>query len=185
MANPKITVTLTVDQSVMDDINAHTAALNRYCDAQSAKVVLEGKSPVAPSAVDETPQVAPENPLAAPIPMNANTGAGAAPVYPVADTVPSVTPVMPIMPVTPTVAPEAPVMPVQAAVIAQQPFALPTSPAAEITIETLMRAGVDLMNRGVNAAAVLTEFGVQALTELPKEQYPALAARLRQLGANI
>lgn len=178
MANPKITVTMTVDQSLMDAINAHTAALNRYCDAQPAKVVLDDKDAIAPAA-----PIAPETPSPAPT-WIMNTGT--APMSPVADPVPGVVPAMPVTAPVAT-APVAPVMPIQAAAEAvQQPFTLPTtSPEVEITIETLMRAGVDLMNRGVNAAAVLTEFGVQALTELPKDRYPAMAARLRQLGANI
>lgn len=187
MANPKITVTLTVDQSVMDAINAHTAALNRYCDAQSAKPVLDDKSAIEP-AVPATP-VVPETPSFAPTPMSMNTGAGAAHLYPAADATPGIVPPMPVSsPVAPpATVPVAPVLPIQAVATeaAQQAFTIPVAPATEITIEALMRAGVDLMNRGVNAAAVLAEFRVQTLTELPKDQYNAFAARLRQLGANI
>lgn len=185
MANPKITITLTVDQNLMDALSAHTAALNRFCDMNKCEVVLDDKSTIAPTEsapepMDTNVGVIPETPSPAPT-WTMNTGAGAAPMNPVADTVPGVVPTMPVT------APVAPVMPIQAtSEVTQQHFTLPTTaPDVEITIETLMRAGVDLMNKGVNAAAVLTEFKVQTLTELPKEQYPAMAARLRQLGANI
>lgn len=177
MANPKITVTLTVDQSVMDVLTAHTEALNRFCAMKPADVVPDDKSTIAPAEVGHTTEDVPA-PVAPAIPTQTYAPAAepAAPVMPVQVAAPVVEPVAPVIPVH--TAPQAPIA-------AAQAFAIPVAPAAEITIESLMRAGVDLMNRGVNASAVLTEFGVQALTALPKERYPEFAARLRQLGANI
>jgi hypothetical protein len=63
---------------------------------------------------------------------------------------------------------------------------LPTTPAT-YTMEQLAVAGTQLMDAGKREELVglLASFGVQALTQLPKEQYGNLAIQLRALGAKI
>lgn len=55
------------------------------------------------------------------------------------------------------------------------------------TLDQLALAGTQLVDSGhmQELRNLLTEFGVQALTMLPKEQYGAFATRLRALGARI
>lgn len=67
-----------------------------------------------------------------------------------------------------------------------QPAAVPTS-AQTYTMEQLAVAATQLMDAGRRAELVnlLNQFGVQALTALPKEQYGAFATQLRAMGAKI
>ena len=67
----------------------------------------------------------------------------------------------------------------------QLPGALTDPPAPVITTEMIAMAGVSLIQRGVDAGAVLREFGVNSVAELTKDQLVPVAMRLRQLGANI
>lgn len=55
------------------------------------------------------------------------------------------------------------------------------------TMEDLSKAGMTLMDSGRQGELrnLLTQFGVQSLPELPKEQYGAFATALRGLGAQI
>lgn len=72
-----------------------------------------------------------------------------------------------------------------------QPLAAPVPLAAApaYTIEQLAHAGADLYMRdpakGQQAQALLAQFGVQAVTQLPKERYGEFATALRGLGANL
>lgn len=63
---------------------------------------------------------------------------------------------------------------------------VPTS-TQSYTMEQLAVAATQLMDAGRRAELVslLSSFGVQALTALPKEQYGAFATQLRTLGAKI
>lgn len=164
MANEKITVTLSVDQETLNALRAHTAALERFCEMQAPPVTVTVEAP-AP----------------APTPMAGSTGAGVdpTPVITVAG------PVVPVAPVIPVVEEPKPVVPCATGFVAPTAPAAPAPEAPAVTVEQLMRAGVELMSRGVNAAALLTEFGVQAVTQIPKEKLPAFADRMRQLGANL
>ena len=89
----------------------------------------------------------------------------AQPVVPVQTSQP-----VPVAPVAP-VAPAAPVAPV----------------APTFTSEMIANAGAELLGRGMmpQLMSLLQKFGVQAVTQLKQEQYPAFAAELRALGANI
>lgn len=65
--------------------------------------------------------------------------------------------------------------------------AVPTSTVA-YTMDDLARAGMSLMDCGKQAELqkLLKEgFGVDALPQLPKEQYGAFATALREMGAQI
>lgn len=65
--------------------------------------------------------------------------------------------------------------------------AVPTS-ASQYTLEQLAVAATQLMDAGRQQELVNMlnhSFGVQALTQLPKEQYGAFATKLREMGAKI
>lgn len=79
--------------------------------------------------------------------------------------------------------------PVQTAPVQTMPVqtAVPTSTVA-YTMDDLARAGMSLMDCGKQAELqkLLKEgFGVDALPQLPKEQYGAFATALRGMGAQI
>lgn len=80
----------------------------------------------------------------------------------------------------PTPAPSAPVQPAPV-----QP-AVPTS-APTYNMDQLAVAATQLMDAGKQPELLqlLSSFGVQALMQLPKEQYGAFATKLRELGAKI
>ena len=133
---------------------------------------------------------------------------GAEPVGPIVSTSPAVVaPVVDEIPVAvpepvpapaPVPVPEAiPVMnepepapaPVPAPAPAPEPAPAP-APApvpAEITLESISRAGAGLVDAGKmpDIMAALKKFGVQAITQLKPEEYEAFAAELRALGAQI
>lgn len=79
-----------------------------------------------------------------------------------------------------------PVQPVQQA-IAQQPAASVPTSAPTYNLEQLAVAATPLIDAGRQAELVdlLSQFGVQALTQLPKARYGEFATALRQLGAKI
>ena len=76
-------------------------------------------------------------------------------------------------------APELPVAPPAAVV--------PTAATPTYTYEDLARAAAPLMDAGKTPElqALLRSFNVQALTQLPKDQYGAFATALRGMGARI
>lgn len=121
----------------------------------------------------------------------ANANTAPAPTAPIAQppvtapaaaaTVPSVAPV-PVAPPVPAAAP----VPVSAATPVP---AVPTVPTAAptYTLDALARAGAALAQSGKmqEAVAVLAKYGVQTVNQLKPEQYGAVAAELRALGAQI
>ncbi|MDD2401963.1 MAG: hypothetical protein PHD60_07180 [Clostridia bacterium] len=90
------------------------------------------------------------------------------------------------VPTTLTVPTPTPAAPTQA--IPQNPVT-PTIPttAQTYSIEQLAVAATQLVDSGrrTELVGLLTAFGVQALTALPKEQYGAFVTQLRALGAKI
>lgn len=68
----------------------------------------------------------------------------------------------------------------------QQVQAVPVTPIS-YTTEQLALAASQLIDTGKRdgLVALLGKFGVQALTDLPSEQYGAFATELRQMGANL
>ncbi|EHG22269.1 hypothetical protein HMPREF9334_00305 [Selenomonas infelix ATCC 43532] len=100
-----------------------------------------------------------------PIPAKAEQAAPA----PIAPPAASET-MVPAMPVTPTT-----------------PAPIPTAAAPTYTVEELQTACAPLMdaNRMADLQQVLTKFGATSLPDVPKEQYGALAADLRALGARL
>lgn len=127
-------------------------------------------------------------------------GAPAAPAAPTALTPPPaapVVPVVPVVPVTPASAPvttpapvSAPTMPVPTDPVSAPaaPVAAPAPTAApSYTSEQLAKVGADLVQAGKmpQLLALLAQYGVQAVTQLPPEQYGPFALALRGLGGNI
>jgi len=76
--------------------------------------------------------------------------------------------------------------PVSIAPAVVQTPAVPTS-IPSYTYEDLARAAAPLTDAGkiADLQALLRSFGVQAITQLPKEQYGAFAIALRSMGARI
>jgi outer membrane biosynthesis protein TonB len=126
-------------------------------------------------------------PQPAPAPVAAPTAQVPAPVAPA--------PVAPAPTPTPAEQPAAVPMPQPAPVAApvpapaatpEQPAPVPTTQQT-YTMEQLAVAATQLVDAGRREELVglLGQFGVQALTALPKEQYGAFATALRQMGAKI
>jgi len=140
-----------------------------------ATASLENGSQAAAMAPAPTAQAATVTPALTPVPAIAP-----APVPVVQE---------PAVPVTQTsTAPPAAPAPTQAptATPRQAPTAVPTV-AQTYTLDQLAVAATQLVDAGrrEELVALLGQFGVQALTALPKEQYGAFATALRQMGAKI
>ena len=105
-------------------------------------------------------------------------GALAGPVMPVAPVTPAAAPV-PVVPITPVNPPAPPA-------IAAMPQA-PTAAPPAYSYDDLARAASTLMDTGKQPEllGLLSQFGIQALTQLPKERYGEFATALRQMGAQI
>lgn len=117
--------------------------------------------------------------------LNFNMPAGNAPVAsaPV-QTAPTPAPVAAPAP-TPAPAPAAPLvtpMPTAAAPAPAVPVTAPT-----YTLDQIAKAGANLVDAGKmeQLLALLTKYGVQAVTQLTPDQYGAFATELRALGAQI
>lgn len=65
--------------------------------------------------------------------------------------------------------------------------AVPTAPPQEFTLEELMNACAPLMDAGKlkELQALMGQFGVTSMQEIPAERYGELATALRTLGARI
>lgn len=100
------------------------------------------------------------------------------PVAPASAAVPTVPPVASAPVAVPTAPPAAPVTP-----------AAPTVPvtAPTYTLDQIAKAGASLVDAGKmgQLLAMLTKYGVQAVTQLNPDQYGAFATELRALGAQI
>ena len=93
---------------------------------------------------------------------------------------------VPTAPTTVTPAPAVPVTP-RPVEQAEQPQATVPTAVQTYSMEQLAVAATQLMDAGRRQELVnlLGQFGVQALTALPKEQYGAFATKLRELGAKL
>lgn len=109
--------------------------------------------------------------------LNFNTPAGNAPVAPApVQTAPTPAPVAAPAPAPTPAAP--PVTPMPTAV----PVTAPT-----YTLDQIAKAGANLVDAGKmeQLLALLTKYGVQAVTQLTPDQYGAFATELRALGTQI
>ena len=80
-----------------------------------------------------------------------------------------------------------PVAPATPAPVSVPPAAVPTAAALSYTVEELQLACAPLTdaNRMTELQAVCAKYGAASLLDIPKEQYGALAADLRALGARL
>ena len=147
--------------------SALAAAINFRTPGAEPKAPAPGQTP-APAAPAQSPMPAPAPVSAPPAPTYA--APANSPVYhPTPVPAPRFTPAIPAA--TPAPAP------VQAA---------PTS-APTYTSDQLTKAGADLAQAGKmpQLMGLLQQFGIQAITQLPPEQYGAMATALRGLGAQL
>lgn len=77
-----------------------------------------------------------------------------------------------------------PTAPVQQAQPIAQQTAVPTA-TQTYDVQQLAVAATALMEAGHNITALLSQFGVAALTQLPKERFGEFATALRGMGAKI
>jgi|LSQX01.2.fsa_nt_gb hypothetical protein len=119
-----------------------------------------------------TPTQAPvQQHLVAPMP---NQAIATQPIYPTS------------MPGT-AVNPQPPTGPIQQQIQPASQTVVPTSQAPTYTMDQLAVAATQLVDAGKRDAllTILANFGVQALTELPKDRYGEFATALRQQGVKI
>lgn len=113
--------------------------------------------------------------------------APAVPAAPVAQPLP----ITPAAPIAQPVAPAVPVAPTVPPAPASTPAAppVPLAPAPQYSLDQIARAGADLVTREPAKAAaaqqLLASFGVQTVSELPKERFGEFVTALRGLGASI
>lgn len=116
------------------------------------------------------PQAAPEGP--------AHEAAPAVQPVPVKPAPVKHVPVVESIPMAPVVQPQDPAVPAVTQV---------STTAREYTLDDLASAAMGLMDKGMQPQlqALLKQYGVEAMPQLPKEQYGAFATALRGLGAQI
>lgn len=105
------------------------------------------------------------------------------------------TPAVPTTPVAPAAAPTVPPVASAPVAVPTAPPAAPVTPAAPTvpvtaptyTLDQIAKAGASLVDAGKmeQLLAMLTKYGVQAVTQLNPDQYGAFATELRALGAQI
>ena len=122
-------------------------------------------APIAPPAAPQPPVAVPQGNVTPPV---------AAPVPPAA-------PLATTMPPAPAAAPAAPPAPQTAAPV------MPVAGAPTYTLDQISKAGAALVDAGKMEPllALLTKYGVQAITQLQPAQYGVFATELRALGAQI
>ncbi len=103
---------------------------------------------------------------------------------------PAPAPAAPIAPLAPTVPPApaaAPVPPAAPPAPAPAAPAVPVTTAPTYTLDQIAKAGASLVDAGrmEPLLALLSRYGVQAVTQLAPEHYGAFATELRALGAQI
>lgn len=86
-----------------------------------------------------------------------------------------------------TQVPTAPVSPVPAIHTQIAAPVVPVATASSYSLDQISRAGASLLDAGKKdqLLALLSRYGVQAVTQLQSEQYGAFATELRALGAQI
>lgn len=170
-------------------------------DAPAAPVKNSRSKKVAVKTAPDAPAVsapAHSEPVGSPVPVE-QPAAAPQPVQ-----APAAAPVQQAIPATPVAAPmmqqpvatAAPVMTPPAAPVTQQFIpqpaaapAAPTQPQQGITCEQIINAAMPLMNSNpafaMQLQGILAKYGVQAVTQIPENMLPNVAADLRALGAKI
>lgn len=162
------------------------AAAKTAPDAPAVSAPAPSEPVTPPATVEQPPVAAPQPaPVQTPVITPAQQPAPAAPVA---------TPMMPQPVATAT-----PVMTPPAAPVSQQFIPQPTTtpaPAApaqpqqsSVTLEQIINAAMPLMNSNpafaMQLQGILAKYGVQAVTQIPKEFLPNVAADLAALGAKF
>ena len=162
------------------------AAAKTAPDAPAASAPAPSEPVTPPTPVEQPPVAMPQPaPVQTPVAAPAQQPAPAAPVA---------APMMPRPVATAT-----PVMTPPAAPVAQQFIPQPTAtpaPAApaqpqqsSVTLEQIINAAMPLMNSNpafaMQLQGILAKYGVQAVTQIPKEFLPNVAADLAALGAKF
>lgn len=131
--------------------------------------------PQMPAPAPQPPMAVPQGNVAAPVVAPVPTAA------PLAPTMPPAPAAAPVPPVAAHVAPPAPPAPAPAAP------AVPVAGAPTYTLDQIAKAGASLVDAGKMEPllALLSRYGVQAVTQLAPEHYGAFATELRALGAQI
>lgn len=194
-----------IELKVTVDAPELSVAINHLADAIESKGTDAPAAPVknsrskkatAKTAPDAPAVSAPAHsePVGSPVPVE-QPAAAPQPVQ-----APAAAPVQQAIPVTPVAAPmmqqpvatAAPVMTPPAAPVTQhfipQPAA-PTQSQQGITCEQIINAAMPLMNSNpafaMQLQGILAKYGVQAVTQIPENMLPNVAADLRALGAKI
>lgn len=149
--------------------------LSMTINVEAPALVAALSSLAAAIAVDpgiltpDTPRPQMPAPVTGPAPVMPQTPGPAAPAAPA--------------PVTPPPAPAAPVTPPAPAPAP----AMPVAGAPTYTLDQISKAGAALVDAGKMEPllALLTKYGVQAITQLQPAQYGVFATELRALGAQI
>lgn len=159
------------------------AAAKTAPDAPAASAPAPSEPVTPPTPVEQSPvTVQPaQTPVITPAPQPAPAAPVAAPMMP-----------QPVATATPVMTPHA-------APVAQQFIPQPTTtpaPAApaqpqqsSVTLEQIINAAMPLMNSNpafaMQLQGILAKYGVQAVTQIPKEYLPNVAADLAALGAKF
>lgn len=194
-----------IELKVTVDAPELSVAINHLADAIESKGTDAPAAPVknsrskkatAKTAPDAPAVSAPAHsePVGSPVPVE-QPAAAPQPVQ-----APAAAPVQQAIPVTPVAAPmmqqpvatAAPVMTPPAAPVTQQfipQSAAPTQSQQGITCEQIINAAMPLMNSNpafaMQLQGILAKYGVQAVTQIPENMLPNVAADLRALGAKI
>ena len=194
-----------IELKVTVDAPELSVAINRLADAIESKGTDAPAAPVknsrskkatAKTAPDAPAVSAPAHsePVGSPVPVE-QPAAAPQPVQ-----APAAAPVQQAIPVTPVAAPmmqqpvatAAPVMTPPAAPVTQQFIPQPAAPTQSqqgITCEQIINAAMPLMNSNpafaMQLQGILAKYGVQAVTQIPENMLPNVAADLRALGAKI
>lgn len=166
-------------------------------DALAAPAKNSRSKKVAAKTAPDAPAVsvpAHSEPVGSPVPVE-QPAAAPQPVQ-----APAAAPVQQAIPATPVAAPmmqqpvatAAPVMTPPAAPVTQQFIPQPAAPTQSqqgITCEQIINAAMPLMNSNpafaMQLQGILAKYGVQAVTQIPENMLPNVAADLRALGAKI
>lgn len=194
-----------IELKVTVDAPELSVAINHLADAIESKGTDAPAAPVknsrskkatAKTAPDAPAVSAPAHsePIGSPVPVE-QPAAAPQPVQ-----APAAAPVQQAIPVTPVAAPmmqqpvatAAPVMTPPAAPVTQQFIPQPAAPTQSqqgITCEQIINAAMPLMNSNpafaMQLQGILAKYGVQAVTQIPENMLPNVAADLRALGAKI
>lgn len=190
-----------IELKVTVEAPALSTAINHLADAIESKGTDAPAAPVKNSRSKKaTAKTAPDapavsvpahsEPVGSPVPVE-QPAAAPQPVQ-----APAVAPVQQAIPATPVAAPMMQQPVATAAPVTQQFIpqsaaapATPTQSQQGITCEQIINAAMPLMNSNpafaMQLQGILAKYGVQAVTQIPENMLPNVAADLRALGAKI